>query len=435
MKKRQEACAALIAALAWGIGEISPAQVPQGIFTELRNTGFEAGINTPFFEYQPVVSPDGKELYFATGDAVDAERASSLQGGEDMWVATRESLDEPFGDVKNLQHEDLAAPGIILNSWSTENPGSISHDLHELYFGSYRDGTADIFVAWRAEPGAPFERVIKLGTRVNAPDMNEGSPRISSDGLKLYYHRNVQSPQPDVFIGQSDVWIVTRESTEDVFWDQGGPDPVPLEVNSGIYDEFRPAISTDGLTLFFSDWVWNVPRRGDPDQGDIWVTTRSSVEDLFSEPVNLNILWPGSQVNSDGLETQVSISADWPAYGSKIYFASNRPGTLAGEWDLDIWEATWVPREDFLRGDANVDGTANLSDAIFVLASLFLGGETPSCDKAADTNDDGQLDISDPVFLLGYLFLGSKAPSEPLASCGADPTEDALSCESFARCP
>jgi hypothetical protein len=54
--------------------------------------------------------------------------------------------------------------------------------------------------------------------------------------------------------------------------------------------------------------------------------------------------------------------------------------------------------------------------------------------KAVDANDDGGLDISDAIFLLSYLFLGGKAPDEPLASCGTDPIPDELSCQSFSAC-
>jgi hypothetical protein len=94
-----------------------------------------------------------------------------------------------------------------------------------------------------------------------------------------------------------------------------------------------------------------------------------------------------------------------------------------------------VPPVPFRRGDANDDGTFDISDAVFILGFLFMGSEGPSCEKAADTNDDGAMDISDGVFLLAYLFLGAKAPNEPLKMCGLDPTGDNLSCQAFVRCP
>ena len=48
--------------------------------------------------------------------------------------------------------------------------------------------------------------------------------------------------------------------------------------------------------------------------------------------------------------------------------------------------------------------------------------------KAADVDDSGSVDLTDAVYLLNYLFIGGAAPAEPVA-CGLDPTGDNLSCE------
>jgi hypothetical protein len=85
----------------------------------------------------------------------------------------------------------------------------------------------------------------------------------------------------------------------------------------------------------------------------------------------------------------------------------------------------------FRRGDATFDGTLDISDAIFVLAYLFLGGEAPRCEDGADIDDDGAHLITDAVYLLGHLFLGGEAPPPPFAAPGPDPTEDALDCAGF----
>jgi hypothetical protein len=88
----------------------------------------------------------------------------------------------------------------------------------------------------------------------------------------------------------------------------------------------------------------------------------------------------------------------------------------------------------FIRGDANGDGILDISDAIGVLSFLFTGGATPPCPKAADANDDGTVDISDGVRILGFLFLGMEALPGPVRVCGADLTEDLLSCVDFPPC-
>src|ERR1041385_3518797 len=45
----------------------------------------------------------------------------------------------------------------------------------------------------------------------------------------------------------------------------------------------------------------------------------------------------------------------------------------------------------FVRGDSSGDGAVDLNDAVYSLAYLFQGGETPGCLEAADANDDGAL--------------------------------------------
>jgi hypothetical protein len=122
----------------------------------------------------------------------------------------------------------------------------------------------------------------------------------------------------------------------------------------------------------------------------------------------------------------------------RIQGSGDEPAGEGRGFDLDaagVLHLTLCSGPQFRRCDANVDGLADISDAVFVLNYLFTGGRKPTCEKAADANDDGKVDISDAVFHLGYLFLGGKAPDEPLGSCGVDPTLDQLTCESFAKCP
>ncbi|MGQ9590830.1 MAG: hypothetical protein ACUVYA_11105 [Planctomycetota bacterium] len=85
------------------------------------------------------------------------------------------------------------------------------------------------------------------------------------------------------------------------------------------------------------------------------------------------------------------------------------------------------PREEFRRSDADSNGRLEITDAIFTLNYLFLGGREPTCPDAADADDNGRLEITDPIRVLGYLFLGGGAPPAPgPAFCGPDPTPDGL---------
>jgi hypothetical protein len=78
-------------------------------------------------------------------------------------------------------------------------------------------------------------------------------------------------------------------------------------------------------------------------------------------------------------------------------------------------------QKEFFRGDANSDGTLNITDPIFVLVFLFGSGAAPTCLAAADSNDDELIDIADPVADLLNLFHGRPLP-EPWLVAGIDPT-------------
>lgn len=71
-----------------------------------------------------------------------------------------------------------------------------------------------------------------------------------------------------------------------------------------------------------------------------------------------------------------------------------------------------------IPGDSNQDSRVDISDAVSVLAILFLGRAAP-CEGAMtedgnrtlhDLNVDGNVDITDAVYLLTYLFQGGAAP-------------------------
>ncbi|NRA75668.1 MAG: hypothetical protein HRU16_06965 [Planctomycetes bacterium] len=88
----------------------------------------------------------------------------------------------------------------------------------------------------------------------------------------------------------------------------------------------------------------------------------------------------------------------------------------------------------FRRGDVNGDALFNIADPVSALAFLFTGGSI-SCDDAADCNDDGTVNIADAVSALAALFSGADPPPAPGSdSCGPDPTDDTLECDSYNSC-
>jgi len=80
-----------------------------------------------------------------------------------------------------------------------------------------------------------------------------------------------------------------------------------------------------------------------------------------------------------------------------------------------------TPRVRFVRGDANTDGMVNISDVIFLLDYLILGGPEPLCMDAADVDDSSRpgrdelpIDITDVLRLL-------RSPPLPLHRWKAHP--------------
>ncbi len=80
----------------------------------------------------------------------------------------------------------------------------------------------------------------------------------------------------------------------------------------------------------------------------------------------------------------------------------------------------------FRRGDADMNGSLELTDPITVLNFQFLAGAEPPCLDAADGDDSGTLDLTDAIYSLNFQFLAGSRPPDPGPDvCGADPTPDA----------
>jgi hypothetical protein len=125
---------------------------------------------------------------------------------------------------------------------------------------------------------------VNLGPIVNSPS-GEISPSLSADGLSLYFASNRPGGS-----GEYDLWVTTRSSTT-AQW--GAPENLGTQVNSA-YSEVDPSISSDGLSLYFSDphdgLGFGRPRPGGfaaAGLGNVWVVTRPTVHDPWSAPVNL----------------------------------------------------------------------------------------------------------------------------------------------------
>jgi Tol biopolymer transport system component len=162
--------------------------------------------------------------------------------------------------------------------------------------------------------------------------------------------------------GKGDIWVTSRATIEDN-WEI--PTNLGLTVNSSS-DDFAPDVSPDGLILHFAS-----DRPGGYGNYDLWVTSRITIDDDWGTPENL-----GPNVNSSSMDGCPAISED----GLELYFWSNRPG---GSGSTDLWIATRATIEDNWSTPMNLGPVVNSSAMDFCpyisadcLSLFFISGRS-----------------------------------------------------------
>ena len=133
------------------------------------------------------------------------------------------------------------------------------------------------------------------------------------------------------------------------------------------------------------------------------------------------------------LYVQVKLDANQLSPGlheADILIYSNDPDepTVDVAVDFTVIEAAGL----FIRGDANADGSVDVSDAVYFLNNLFPAPHF-MCQDAADFDDDGELTVGDCPYFIDHLSPVPTFPP-PNLTCGEDPTPDNLICDSFPPC-
>jgi hypothetical protein len=71
-----------------------------------------------------------------------------------------------------------------------------------------------------------------------------------------------------------------------------------------------------------------------------------------------------------------------------------------------------VDLTDHICGDTNGDSSVNVSDAVYIINYVFVGGEPPDPLESGDTNCDGAVNVSDAVWIINYVFIGGNGPCD-----------------------
>ncbi len=179
-----------------------------------------------------------------------------------------------------------------------------------------------------------------LGSTFNS-DSLDGSMTLTADGLSMFFDTNQSGS-----LGSLDIFESKRQSINDPW---GKPVSLGDAINSSSFDG-EPSISSDGLSLFFAS-----DRSGGSGAIDIWITTRTTVNDPWTPPVNL-----GSTFNSAKSDANPCISND----GLSLYFSSGwqdvpREG---GFGKSDLWVATRDTLNDPWKAVENLGQIVNTNN-------------------------------------------------------------------------
>jgi Tol biopolymer transport system component len=302
-----------------------------------------AAINGSAADAQPSITPDGLTLHFASN--------RNDPGVAQLFRATRESLDVPFGNLEHLSFFD--SPGSSLgfpfmssdgkafyfaksvdgqpadiyvsysfipepNQWSQPVPLTevntdtaeewtpfLSFDALTLYFSRVRSSTffyGRIFEAKREKPFGPFTTIREI-SELNELNTHVFIPWVSADNLRMYY---VTDP------GRGQFYLkFSQRATVNDPWPKGASISELNKLTNYIHS---PRLTRDELTIFFA--AYNIP--GGKGGYDIWMATRPDRNSPFGNIKNLE------EINTATIDTVAFPSPD----GLTLYFTSDRNGNL-----------------------------------------------------------------------------------------------------------
>jgi outer membrane protein OmpA-like peptidoglycan-associated protein len=249
-------------------------------------------VNSPYLEYWPFLSIDGKELVFTRRMKGD---------NEDFYFSKKEKVNWSLAS---------AAQGNI-NTPQSEAAQTLSADGKWMIYSangrkdSY--GNYDLYMAQQTPEG--WEDTYHFGGRINT-DQWESQPSLSPDNKDLYF----ASRRPGGF-GGIDIYV-SRLQANGYY---GAPENLGPNINTAGDDQC-PFIHVDNQTLYFTSNTW--PGYGDD---DLFYATKQP-DGTWSKPTNL-----GYPINTIDKEGTLFVAAD----GKTAYYASDRIDTKGG---LDIYQ-------------------------------------------------------------------------------------------------
>jgi len=239
-------------------------------------------VNSSAEELTPIISPDGKTLYFSRKNHPANVGGILPDGNDDAWVSYLQE-DGTWSAAVNM--------GPAVNSSKNEWVCSVTPDGNTLLMTTY--------LRHRTMEGWSEKDFLKIEKFYNKNKF--AGFYLGNDGMTL-----LLSVQRDDTVGDQDLYVCFRQSD--------GSFSEPLNLGSTVNtksSDFNPFLAADGRTLYFASY-------GHPGFGnaDIFVVRRLDDSWIrWTTPLNL-----GPAVNSDDWEGSFTI----PASGDYAYVISSK---------------------------------------------------------------------------------------------------------------
>lgn len=285
---------------------IARVNVAGGLPPDLEKINLGAAVNSRYSEVAPLVSPDGRYLYFTRLDHPknytlpnkNAEGEPSL----DVWVSTLSKT----GDWEAARNMSTSIHNSSKNAAAT-----IAMDGKSIF-------ALNVEVA----PGKYDAGLTKVSLK-NNKWVNKRPLKIADFEALSYYNQNDRKPKKETEFSMSsdEQFLVMGLVRKETYGDKDlyvsfrtGENAYSKPVNLGPVintagNEGSPFLAADNKTLYFNS-------NGHPGYGDMDIFMTTRLDDTWtnwSEPVNL-----GPHINSPQFDGYISI----PASGEYAYFSS-----------------------------------------------------------------------------------------------------------------
>jgi outer membrane protein OmpA-like peptidoglycan-associated protein len=271
---------------------------------ELVSERLDEKVNSPYEELKPILSPDGKQLFF--GRKFHPDNIGGIEDYEDIWVSDLDTVTNEWQEARNL--------GAPLNSDGPNWVSSITPDGNTLVLligNEYNEKKNKMFsgVSISSKEGESWSQPenLKIDDFYN---MSEKANFYLANSRKTL----IMSVKRDDSYGDRDLYVSFEK--RDGTWT--APMNLGAQVNTAT-DDTSPFLAADDKTLFFSSSGYIGFGKS-----DVYMTQRlDDTWQNWSEPYNM-----GPQVNSSGDDLFFSM----PAEGNYAYYT--KEDSLG---DMDIY--------------------------------------------------------------------------------------------------